>query len=43
MKHSDKLQEIQKNLENVRKICLLKYIVKNCRKYKKMLEKFMKI
>ena len=28
MKHSDKLQEIQKNLENIRKIYLLKYIVK---------------
>ena len=28
MKHSDKLQEMQKNLENVRKIYLLKYIVK---------------
>ena len=27
MKHSDKLQKMQKNLENVRKIYLLKYIV----------------
>ena len=28
MKHSDKLQKMQKNLENVRKKYLLKYIVK---------------
>ena len=27
MKHSDKLQKMQKNLENIRKIYLLKYIV----------------
>ena len=40
MKHSDKLQEMQKNLENVRKIYLLKYIVKNvgnARKFQKSL------